>query len=95
MIDHLYSQTDAMIIANSMAPGQCFLFTHPQMRHLAEGSIRSLLFDGPARNSDIEQFVRTTSENWNVVWHEDPFRRTWTMQKQMPPQKQLYKSICS
>ena len=45
----------------------------------AEGGINSLLLDGPARQSDIDEFITHSSEFWGVEYNYDAFSDKWIM----------------
>lgn len=63
--EKLYSQIDLMVIVSCMKPGECIKLTREQLVRLASGSMKSMLFDR-VRDSDIAEFLRSISENWNV-----------------------------
>lgn len=73
------NQAKLLTIIMKMKAGQCVQLTEEQMYSCAEGMLRSA-FDLPARRSDVNEFVRITSETWGLHYSENE-NRTWTIRK--------------
>ena len=74
-------QEDLLVKVMSMKPGQRIDIGIKSMLSCAEGSIRSILLDGPARKSDIDEFVRNIERNWNVSVICDEVGQIWKICK--------------
>lgn len=68
-------------IIQRMSPGQEIDLRREEMLACAEGNIKSLLFDGPARDSDIAEFVSQLSENWGLHITHDFVKDKWKLVK--------------
>jgi hypothetical protein len=73
-------QIDLMQIAAGVKIGQAYKLTRRDMLGCADGMLRSAL-DGPPRQSDIDDFIKSASQNWGVEFQYDPIADTWTMHK--------------
>lgn len=60
------TQTELFVIVSKMKPGQRFQINGKQLVECANGSIKSILLDGPARDSDVREFIEKISQNWGV-----------------------------
>lgn len=73
-------QTELMVIALNMQPGQAYQLSRNKMLGCADGMLKSA-FDGPPRQEDIDNFIESVKENWRVDFSYDPYNDRWTMHK--------------
>lgn len=64
-----------------MTPGQALTLSYRDIAEAAEGNIKSLLLDGPARRNDIDQFVKQIRDNWGVNIEWNPIGDKWVVRK--------------
>lgn len=60
------NQIELMLTVEQMDPGQWLNLSREKLVRLAEGSMRSLLLDGPVRSEDIDQFLKQLEVNWGL-----------------------------
>lgn len=60
------NQIELMLTVEQMDPGQRLNLSREKLVRLAEGSMRSLLLDGPVRSEDIDQFLKQLEVNWGL-----------------------------
>lgn len=70
MNDQAMNQTDLFALVSSMKPGQCVNVTRATLQRCAEADLHFL--DRPARDSDIDAFLKMTAENWEFEYWTDP-----------------------
>lgn len=73
-------QIELMQIAAGMKIGRAYKLLRGDLLGCADGMLRSAL-DGPPRQSDINDFIKSASQNWGVEFHHDLVADTWTMHK--------------
>ncbi|MGT4672481.1 hypothetical protein ACO2CR_00610 [Aeromonas caviae] len=75
------NQIELMQEVNKMKPGQRLKLQHHELVSLSEGSKRSLLFDGPVRESDIDEFLHHLEQNWGLVVQRNPLEQSAIIEK--------------
>ena len=73
-------QLDLLQIVMGMKKGQAYKLTREDMLGCADGMLESA-FDGPPRQSDINDFIKDASQNWGVEFKHDLLSDMWTMCK--------------
>lgn len=75
------NQIELMVTCQNMEPGQRLNVSDSDMRQAASGSIKSLLFDGPVRESDVAAFVDQIQQNWGVSVRQNLMSGEWVVSK--------------
>ena len=74
------TQGDLLCAVINLPIGSSFTMSEQAMRECAAGDLRSA-FDGPVRDTDVEQFTQKICENWGInLWH-DHIKRQWHIHK--------------
>lgn len=75
-------QIELMQEVNKMKPGMRMKLQHHELVRLAQGSMRSLLLDGPVRECDINEFLRQIERNWGLIVQRNQLDKSATIEKQ-------------
>ena len=86
-------QEELFVTVMRMKPGQCLNVYQPDFWEAVQGSIKSLLLDGPVRESDVKEFIRQIQNNWSVRVTESIDGKTYTILKLAEDYQWLRKSL--
>jgi hypothetical protein len=74
-------QADLLSAVMRMKVGQAITLRYDELREAADGSIKSPLLDGPARLSDVDEFIHQIKNNWNIRVTRNLCKHEYTIYK--------------